>query len=51
MRPRQYAQIIADIPTKSERVDYLNHRVPKDLRALVRAHVQIAFDRRKARQL
>ena len=38
--PRFYAFDILKLETKKERNDYLNERVPKHLRGLVKSHVK-----------
>lgn len=45
-KPRQMAAYIMSLETKKERREALG-RVPEHFRALVRAHVEISYERRK----
>ena len=48
--PRQYAFQIIDLPTKEERRAALE-KVPEEWRPLVKSHVEIAYERKRARRI
>ena len=50
MRPRQYAAHIMTLTTKEERLEALD-KVPEQHRELTKKHVEIAYDRKRARRI
>ncbi|WP_165677873.1 hypothetical protein [Metapseudomonas otitidis] len=48
-RPRQFAQQIANLPTKEERRRALEE-VPEHLRDIVRTHVELTWERKHGPQ-
>jgi len=50
MRPRQYAAHIMTLTTREERLEALA-KVPEQHRELTKKHVEIAYDRKRARRI